>query len=667
MADVKTKPPQQIDPQVWSVVGKQVGILRDSMNLLFEKNEFDDWFMKFKRFQKIWFQLITKRVSLVSLIPLMKKLWMDCYVVIMTWFQDWRNSLNVKKDTVEFRILKSKLVKCFKIAHRFYYQILEHLLVEYDSNGLLPQGVLDSLNLKRNGKVCKTVRLESKIAMKYIILLQQCLVYLGKLQHLTTIVECRNVSRLTSSSFAKAERYFNLAKIILPSMGGTFHKLAQLRLDQQEYTAYLYQLVRASMARVPHTRSKLELLKFSKWESLPTEIRSSSLKNGSDIENSMANCTICLVSLHLSALSSSESMQLHETVLPKLEKRLWKSLQTEIPNWDEMFQLIVILIGTFYLMSNSKSVCVEKEQIVKHYLNFILEYIAYVLKSSSLLLPQNSCKDRILSITRLITCWIKSNKLVLQSAHRHKRLCQSLCHYINNLLKSRKKVAIDSMKRPEREYFFQEDVKIRDFTCIKSMLTDFNDDKIFQMPDIVDRVSGFVSKKHKLTIEEENVMRINAVLTSISRFLKQNKCLINWDPEISLYVDDNTVESIQTFSVSTNSSSLKILSTMSISQSADSTKKRMAPNTTETMATKRRALQIFQEENSYKYKTMNVVVSDSSHSSTANNSKIIYSETTTKNISDNILMDKEGHTGMKDMTSIDLVQLQDGFVTSTQL
>lgn len=676
MVDAET--PAGVEPQLWNVVKKHIDVLKEPMNLLFEKNEFNNWYKKFERFQNIWLQMISDKMSIIDLIPLLKNIWVDCHWMVLNWFLDWKNSLNLKKDTVEFRILKSKLIKCFKIAHRFYYQILEYLLSEYDSRGLFPQELINMLQLKQKQKNINKQRMKlnsNKNAMKFILIVQQCLVNLGKLQHFVTIIENKTISQLTTSLFEKAERYFNFAKVILPSMGKTFQNLAHLQLELHGYTPYLYYIVRAAMARVPHNRSKLELLEFLQFKNLPTEISSCIFENDmncSDFIPQVDFCTICLISLHLFPLTLSQSKKLDKNSLHKLKLTLWKILQVEMLNWNQIFKLIVILIGTFDLINTRKSIDEEIKIILSNYLDFILEYMAQVLRISSRLLEtenfsQSFCNVNLLSITRVIICWIKSNKLVLQSAHRHKKICRSLGHYINTLIKIQKLPApIESLKRPEREYFFEEDIELKDFTCIKSTLTDFKDNKIFDMPDIVERLSGFLSKESRMTLKDENRNRMAAILTSISRFLRQNKCLINWDPESSLYVDDNTEESLAiSFSDSSSLSSIKILSSDSLSQYDESRKRHLISSDKQVKDKQTKFLTPDANAN-YKNST-NVIVTGSSHTALKDNSKIIYSETT-KNMPNNIYKDSpnEGNR-VNEMSSIDLVQSDDVIVTSTQL
>ncbi|MCB6603095.1 hypothetical protein LI129_20065, partial [Erysipelatoclostridium ramosum] len=59
--------------------------------------------------------------------------------------------------------------------------------------------------------------------------------------------------------------------------------------------------------------------------------------------------------------------------------------------------------------------------------------------------------------------------------------------------------------RPKRSYLFREDIIFREFSCINFALTDFNDDYVYDSPDMINNIIGCPTLTKMLSPKEECV------------------------------------------------------------------------------------------------------------------------------------------------------------------
>ena len=87
----------------------------------------------------------------------------------------------------------------------------------------------------------------------------------------------------------------------------------------------------------------------------------------------------------------------------------------------------------------------------------------------------------------------------------------------------------------KREYYFEEDIILANFTCISFSECLFDNSKIFGSEDMVDRIEGFVPKAEKLSKRGEAKVKLNVILHYGKDILLKNKCNVVLNPKSGLF------------------------------------------------------------------------------------------------------------------------------------
>ncbi|KAL3241142.1 Est1p RNJ42_03234 [Nakaseomyces bracarensis] len=153
---------------------------------------------------------------------------------------------------------------------------------------------------------------------------------------------------------------------------------------------------------------------------------------------------------------------------------------------------------------------------VKHTL--LLHIIFWVFESILAKYVNKQIKQlekEILQLLRIYTCWIKSNRCVLQFAHRRKKFCSLLVDFVKILCKLQPELeSLSDIHRPVRPYIFIEDYEVSGVIAFNCELSDFNDNLLEDR-----RYPNQNGADNTISDIEENSMRVRAIYTSLVKFL----------------------------------------------------------------------------------------------------------------------------------------------------
>lgn len=470
---------------------------------------------------------------------LLDNVWDTVQYPLFDWFRHWRKSINKScKDSnkVERRKLVYKLTKIFKIIHKFYYKIIEVLLNQYNTAKILPAQLKSDLNLPYSTNKQQEILETSDPKLILVIqIVYRCLFYLGKAQYQIVLLETQR-NRFTFNQFKRAERYFIYSSLILPSYGKPFEPISEMYFKSGDSISATYYSILGLMARVRNNNS-INMLNFI------INSRSENIKNIS--HNGMEIMDFNDIFL---ALLKEQYFQTdyNLVIINKMQRYLGQKLKilvSQEAGIKIIFKIVVIIIGFFHETADRDGFKVSYMKLAllndrqNSYLNWSFDIFSLIICE----IMDKQCTDKLinyeyLGIVRIIMCWIKSNKIILQFSHRNEIFCKTLAYSVNELADfDEDGIDLYAERKPSRPYFFQEDIMLREFSCIHYVLSDFNDKTIFNSKDVVNRVMGYESKLEKLSSYSETLLRLTAIVTSIIKFLSKNNFGIKWNPKSKLY------------------------------------------------------------------------------------------------------------------------------------
>ncbi|KAG0658535.1 Translation inhibition and nonsense-mediated decay [Monosporozyma unispora] len=513
--------------------------------------------------------------------------WSTYQSVCIKWFYDWKfvikerknNTYKFKDTTVEFRILKTKLGKVLKIFHKFYYQILEYIACHFDTSAVIPTKLISDLNLE--GLIQNMPHLAQRRQLlqpterstTYVLLtFYYCLLYLGKIRYHQTVLEGssfifpengKEQKQRKLLDFKKAARYWLMASVLLPSMGETYKHLSKLSLEENNFSKAIYFLIRCHFAsgnknKKESMRNIIDIFQGRKWEGMDKSNNTPEVSNL--LQKSFEIMRHYLFTNETETKVEKRSIQ-KDGFINNLKDDVLLNCQRNPMFIDAIFNsnFITILVGVFViskkfqtLENKTSSLPSQPSKANEWFLDFILNITIQVISEVNNRLKEYdnlNIDDMIslLAILRVINCWIISDKTVLSYVHRYKPIYPIMCEFILMINQNESLCSISHVnKRPGRQYLFEEDVILREFTVIDCNLSDFNDSRIFEMENVVNRLIGDAPKANILTKKEEFHLRLKAVVTSMKRFIEQNKCDIKLPKLINTDVSTKNAEKIDT-------------------------------------------------------------------------------------------------------------------------
>ncbi|CUS22145.1 LAQU0S04e09208g1_1 [Lachancea quebecensis] len=476
-------------------------------------------------------------------------LWKSVHYPVFKWFQLWRQhlvSVNVdqKPRYVELRKLNSKLTKFFKVIHKFYYGILEKVNSEFDLSEILPHLFLQKLNIQAKESPEKTVlRSDDQLAVSVIILVHRSLLNLGSCHRYKSMCEKFKDAPQDLQYFKKSMRYFNLATLVLPSVGEPYLQEGLIYVQTKNFGLSTYSFARSALSRLPSAaglpnflssvcdpNSKIFTQVMAAFHDIFKQERDGRVVNREIIEIYFlvlfcANFAPALWSGENGKclLSGARLQHIKEQYCQKAATRYAKNLPLILQNE-------ILLIGGFDLLKAYNSANKEDkaaQKVKNSFLGFSFDLIGHFIDNVVVKEIENEQEWVYLAFVRVANCWLMSNKAALQFAHRDVRFCDAMMRLTNSILKSATFTETPELNhRPRRPYFFEEDVSLRDFKSVKFSLSDFNDEEVFSAGNASGALIGMVDKR--LSKKDEHRLRLEAVGVCGKRFLAKNACGIQF-------------------------------------------------------------------------------------------------------------------------------------------
>ncbi|SCV04007.1 LANO_0G07580g1_1 [Lachancea nothofagi CBS 11611] len=477
--------------------------------------------------------------------------WRNVHYPIFKWFQLWRQHLiSIKVDqkprVVELRKMNSKLTKFFKIIHRFYYCVLERLNSECDLGDVIPKRLLAQLNLQPNPQISnrETLQNDDGKAVSVMFLIHGSLLNLGSSHRYKTMCERTHNGPQDLSHFKKSMRYFNLATMVLPSVGELYLQEGLVYVHVKSFGSSTYSFARSALARLPSSGgftnfvssvcdrdSKIFNQLVEAFHNVHKQAAQGKIVNREVIE------IYFLVSFGAKFapdlwIGNDRKSLISEVMLSHVEQEVMHKTATKYAkNLQLIFHNLILIIGGFDILRtlNRKSSDQSKAQSVEtNYLEFSMKYISNFINNVVVRELSDENEWVYLAFVRVTECWLMANKSVLHFAHRNANFCEAMMHLMNSVLDNTKFAAhtTDLSHRPHRPYYFDEDVLLRDFKPLKYSLSDFKDTELFSSKNSSEAFLGMVDKK--LSKKEEHALRLEAIAVSGKKFLSKNSCGIQF-------------------------------------------------------------------------------------------------------------------------------------------
>ncbi|GCF01440.1 translation inhibition and nonsense-mediated decay [Zygosaccharomyces mellis] len=505
-------------------------------------------------------------------IPLILRLyWEKIAYPIFKWFQVWRKMLLPKAPKeqpryVEFRRMNTKLTKFFKSVHRFYYTVMEMLLNRYDVSEVIPKGVLQEVcndtKLKGENELLK-LNANSRFTVLIVVTLNSCLLNLGSAQRYKSLGE-KLSNKYSSQDFRKSFRYLDLASYILPSIGEAHLQKGMIYIQTDNLGNAIYEFTRSALSRIP---SSVGLTNFAtiicdkdsnlrqRFDSVLKETHLQEIEGTKIINREIIEFYfLALFGAHFAPnawINPNNKKCLFDGIaIDHLKEVMLHRIRTRyLKNVETIFHSLVTVIGGFDLLLiirsgpkkapfDIKSINLKDlDETSVSYLTFAFNFITQVFNSVIKDCWKKNLENyQYLAMVRIVECWIKSNRAVLQFSHRNEEFCKALLHFLNDIGKSELvAVSPSTNHRPRRKYFFQEDVEFKEFSCVKYALSDFNDEEIYENNDVPSRLLNRPPSEDKLPAEEEGKLRLNAIVSAGVKFLAKNSCGVEWNSQTNMY------------------------------------------------------------------------------------------------------------------------------------
>lgn len=511
-----------------------------------------------------------------DIIFIFDELWGLILEPIWQWFSKWRDMLFFqgkidKTKYVQFGRMKRSLRRSFKLIHRFYYWIIEYIVSRYDTRLIIPKIVVSQLNLSPTAS-STPVKLEKieqsgNITVLIVTTFHCSLNYLGLTHyHMSLIEKTSNV--YLKDDFKKSERYIDLAITLLPSMGVSYANKAMVSLRYNDFTSTIFEAIRGSLIRLPDlnycTKIYADLILSydtatnKQYNRLFLETSRNTSENSPDQQQRkiLRSYFLAILGSYLapdiwSDEANPEYLK-NNFKISQIETYFFDSLATSttFADLDIIFKYLIIIIGSthlqlFYHNGDFGTITHLKELSKQElsFLKFTFKFITMLLKNVILGKWEKYFKEyQYLAMVRVINCWIKSNIAILKFAHRDESFCQAMAELLNDIFESKYSNHLYKIsKRPTRAgYFFQEDILLKEFSCVNFALTDFNDVELFRMPDLLNRIVwppvGYRNENvEKSGNEVENMWRLEVVVVSGMKFLKNGPSGIRWNEAVAQY------------------------------------------------------------------------------------------------------------------------------------
>lgn len=446
--------------------------------------------------------------------------------------------------TVEMRKLNESFKKFLAQVSLFYLTLMKHFAEDYASS-LFPQTILDhfSFSISEGAKMVEN----QDVKANHLLLIHRCLSALGDISRHKAFVELfyvkpsisvknywkyynskRDFENKSHVSFRplydKALLYYNFCILLLPALNEPYNQIGMIYNILNDKVDAIYYFLRSSLTRIPGGSLGLLnlntiLLKKSFLDEISIIFRER--KRGEAKANSLKPreisdlLFICILGFHYSPKVYQKNATSFTGNIPytKVEK-YFIELSSERRSLDfqesskkelnrKLKQFLIILSFNRILKNKKSSV---------HFNEFLFKYVEQVIDYDTFGTRQE--RSNLLIFLRILFNWLKENPSMLKDFLSRPLILEKTTRLLNILLGIDYDLESDgfgaqqlgevmkTQMRPKRDYFFVEDIALRDYSVLNHQLRDFNDTLLFETNDI-NRLDGNFSR----TLSSEGLLK----------------------------------------------------------------------------------------------------------------------------------------------------------------
>lgn len=474
---------------------------------------------------------------------LIDRVWSDFYHPVFKYyqsqFQDLRNQelhLN-RKRSVEIRKLNDKFRKLSKLSSDFYLDLLKHILTQHKVSFIIPEAFYQFLKLTVQPNAIQINKSDNATVVKLVYIVHRSLLFLGSTSRYRSTFS-RFLAKTEHEDFNHALEYCHYSELLLPAFGEAHNHIGMVYNAQGDTFLAAYEFLRSALARIP---SKLGTQNFqvclhstSKVIDDLNRLRLENNINNKNRDKCLSVYFMVLFGFHFnpSRWKRSETTFINGTPVKDVKADLYKIITEIASKGNDVFQiqkLLIMLIGGIALSGNAKDSTLTPE--LTSHLKFTFEFVDII--SKFFIEQWNVDKSKCLNLLpffRLLLSWLRSNKIVLQYAHRDTNFLKNTALLLNILFKY--VYDGDFSHRPKRDQYFLEDVGLKEFTPIDRLLWDFDDGHIFEDLDAPTKLIGQF-KSHD--VKEENRLRMLAIGCLGKKIISANRVGIKYDADKKVF------------------------------------------------------------------------------------------------------------------------------------
>lgn len=438
--------------------------------------------------------------------------------------QDQTNKSKFKLRPVEIRKLNESFLKFIKTINTYYLNFLEYFSTHF-KNDLLPNQFLKHFNYTIPNGASPTTN--ANVQANLLYLLHKVLLCLGDSSRHRGFIETSYLLpslslgnfhrfRLLNNEKKLAEFtpyyqssliYYKMCIMLLPALNEPYNHIGMIYNLMDNKIDSVYYFLRSNFTRLSSYQlgiKNLTTLLTKDW--FKTKLYDTLVvKNVNEFNTRLAKQTllkssqlntifICLlgyyylpetyslnkyyimkklryskvefVFLNLNFNEDNFNELMDSDSYPNIDNAAWKE-----HNLNHYLKQLIILFCVNDLIRNNG------------FRNFVLKYLEFFLKALGSIRSDSTLKNRLICL-RVILTWIKEANFKLNQIHLVKEFINIFNDLLNARLGRSGMELLKSTSRPIRNYYFAEDVLLKDFLLIKYQFKDFKDDHLFDTNDI---------------------------------------------------------------------------------------------------------------------------------------------------------------------------------------
>ncbi|ANZ77571.1 BA75_04856T0 [Komagataella pastoris] len=449
-----------------------------------------------------------------------------------------------RKRVVEVRKLYSVYLKCNRIFCQFHIQLITELLTAYklDAIGSIDR-ICRLLRIGNSSGSCKDIK-GLAVCSQLIYVIHRSLLYLGNLSRYRTLLATKYVSpgslsRQDKKKYDKCLECLNLAILLLPSQGDPYNYIGLTEELRQDNLNIVYNFARSTMTRIHSPNGFMNLILHLSSEILISTISKAILepqKCQFTINSKLVSCNNYFIAIFgfyflPKKWNNFQEMTFNDASLNAIENNYRKSIATldihRPPHLKVLWQQAIILISGYTILSNPKfnhEWIDRSENLLNLYLQFVFLFIDEIL---TICTSGYSINIELLPLVRLFLCWANQGGVPLHYLMRNSSTFDNLVHVceVASLLVDKNELCIS---KPQRQYYFHEDVDLKEFVPIGCRFKDFNDSWILdKSQDSYKALIGELPDEasNRDVKSDEDALRIKAISFMVDQLLKSRNKL----------------------------------------------------------------------------------------------------------------------------------------------